>query len=226
MPHSVCRAEQYRVKHILYQATIAMTDEVKKRQQSIPIAPDLINLTTELKTLVALLDFVLHEEFVERHQSLRPLEKRSANVNIGSSAKLTITVPPMRQMRRNAENSSLVLPSLAAAAGSSRPEIENFACDFCHADIFITFFECLRCREDSEDSRLGSGLILCPTCYVEGRICACGSMNTRQCRPFSEYLNERNKAAKVYNSVIQETEALAFLTDEYDVLFYDQMLQY
>ncbi|KAI0082655.1 hypothetical protein K474DRAFT_1681082 [Panus rudis PR-1116 ss-1] len=98
-------------------------------------------------------------------------------------------------------------------ATSSTKEHVYLMCDFCGADIFQSFFECRDCaklddHETEED--WGSGVLICPGCYVEGRTCECGSMQAVQCRPFSQLLSARNAAAETlrsYSSLL-ENEAL------------------
>lgn len=96
--------------------------------------------------------------------------------------------------------------SLAHISNTSDPEptpFESIRCDFCGADIFQSFFECGKClpssSPNSEESRivlLGDGLVLCPSCYVEGRTCQCGEMQPVQCRVMGDLLQSRDRAVK------------------------------
>ena len=82
------------------------------------------------------------------------------------------------------------------------PHTDNLHCDFCGADIFQSFFECDSClpascsRGSAEILPFGDGLVLCPLCYVEGRICRCGEMQPVQCRPFSNLVKIRDRAVR------------------------------
>jgi hypothetical protein len=78
---------------------------------------------------------------------------------------------------------------------------DNITCDFCTCDIFQSFFECTKCVDypKAEDSAIapGYGLVICPSCYVDGRACRCRSMIPMQCQDFRTLLSEREKAAEV-----------------------------
>lgn len=78
---------------------------------------------------------------------------------------------------------------------------DDINCDFCGADIFQSFFECDKCVSpspsgDSSPILLGYGLVICPSCYVEGRSCRCGNMQPVQCRVMADLLQSRNDAAE------------------------------
>lgn len=74
----------------------------------------------------------------------------------------------------------------------------NFACDFCGADIFQSFFECRACAGlTGQSTQPGDGTLICPACYVEGRSCECDSMEPVQCRPLDVLIAARNRATEV-----------------------------
>ncbi|KAG1891191.1 hypothetical protein F4604DRAFT_398256 [Suillus subluteus] len=81
----------------------------------------------------------------------------------------------------------------------------NICCDFCGADIFQSFFECLPCAlhspGTSDEMKIGDGIVVCPLCYVEGRGCKCGTMNPIQCRPFGDLLRVRDEALRAIRAV-------------------------
>jgi hypothetical protein len=81
----------------------------------------------------------------------------------------------------------------------------NICCDFCGADVFQSFFECLPCALRSpgidDKMKIGDGIVVCPLCYVEGRSCNCGTMNPTQCQPFGDLLKVRDKALHVIRAV-------------------------
>jgi hypothetical protein len=60
-------------------------------------------------------------------------------------------------------------------------------CDFCGADIFQSFFECGEC----------DGFVICPGCYVDGRLCRCSAMTPMQYHDIRQIINTRNIAAKL-----------------------------
>lgn len=65
-------------------------------------------------------------------------------------------------------------------------------CDFCGADIFQSYFQCL-----GDKSALSPGeesFIICPGCYVEGRTCACQRMMAHERQSFDILLEARWKA--------------------------------
>ena len=64
-------------------------------------------------------------------------------------------------------------------------------CDFCGADIFLSFFQCDSC---SLGGGSGDLICLCPTCVVEGRMCKCRSMEPVQSGSFRDLLRSRNNA--------------------------------
>ena len=83
---------------------------------------------------------------------------------------------------------------------ASEDDDEHVECDFCGADIFQSFFECKDCIPGTripENSSPEGGLVLCPSCFVEGRTCRCNVMKPMQYRPFEELLRGRNEAVKV-----------------------------
>lgn len=80
---------------------------------------------------------------------------------------------------------------LRKVTNSFAPGGHGHVCDFCGADIFLSFFQCDSCspRDGSEDP-----ICLCPTCVVEGRMCRCRSMEPVQSGNFRDLLGSRNNA--------------------------------
>jgi hypothetical protein len=70
----------------------------------------------------------------------------------------------------------------------------RIVCDFCENDIFQSFFECVRCRDELSDGR-----IVCPGCYADGRSCHCVIMQPMQCRDFQTLLRSRTEAVEILN---------------------------
>lgn len=77
-------------------------------------------------------------------------------------------------------------------------QADHCICDFCGADVFQAFFECKICNsEDGHETT--EGILICPSCYVEGRTCLCGSMEPVQLRSFRSLVASRNRATEVIN---------------------------
>ncbi|KAF5315534.1 hypothetical protein D9611_004889 [Ephemerocybe angulata] len=68
-------------------------------------------------------------------------------------------------------------------------------CDFCGSDIFQSFLECNKCF--LPDSGGHGTYTICPRCYIEGRTCNCGSMDSKQVQTFHKLLDVQSKAYKV-----------------------------
>lgn len=96
---------------------------------------------------------------------------------------------------------------LRQVTNSFAPDGPGHVCDFCGADIFLSFFQC-----DSCSSRDGSGgpVCLCPTCVVEGRMCKCRSMEPVQSGSFRDLLRNRNNAMLK----LQEAHGAEFYEEE------------
>jgi hypothetical protein len=188
----VCRVETYQVKATLYHTLLRCAKEIEAlslKDGMLDIGPNddsdsKLNarqlspkdqlkkdqLFNDLRRLLELFDDVLVEEYSEQNSTMPCL-----------------TVPT------------------SAAIGSSSSSKEcpgqgHITCDFCSADIFQSFFECHHCIEPVPGTatlpstvECGDGLVLCPSCYVEGRTCRCGSMTPAQCRPFSDLLRDRHR---------------------------------
>lgn len=196
--YSVCRTEQYRVKFILYRALSKMTEELKHTGDPSAQA----HTIAQIRTLIPLFDFVLHEEYTHRHKQLEVL----------SEGPLLLRLPNLHRMSTRLEVKEVVPPLPTSLDG--KLELPNIACDFCGADIFQSFFECSKCHEGGPAlARPGHGLIICPTCYIEGRSCDCQEMAPKQYRYFSKLLEDRNLAADALNAIISEAQRLEVLTE-------------
>ena len=64
----------------------------------------------------------------------------------------------------------------------------HLECDFCHGDIFQSFFDCSQCTNDQNP------LLICSGCFVEGRRCRCKSMRPVQYRNFKQLIKIRDQA--------------------------------
>ena len=152
-----------------------------------PPLPTIEQRADALRSLVALFDEVLLEEYAACHDSLPCVlgsDKSGWSLTTETSMRRKLILVPPSDVRDRPERQP---------AGAC-----NFACDFCGADIFQSFFECRACAGLSEPStQPGDGLLICPACYVEGRSCECDNMEPAQCRPLNVLLGDRNRAADV-----------------------------
>lgn len=132
-----------------------------------------LRLANEIERLINLFDDVLVEEFCKEHEQMPHMTASSVSV--------------------------------AYPDGLSGEGVSRVTCDFCDTDVFQSFFECQKCvRSTSPDAmdtatthEARGGLVICASCYVEGRTCQCEVMQPMQCRPFSELLRDRNRAMEV-----------------------------
>ncbi len=208
-PHSVCRPEIYKVKATCYHAMKHYTSLITTLRDSVdlckePSSPSLsgpkslpassskktrsrntkeppANLVapmTDLKKLMDLFDKILREEY------------------------------PGSDWESKESTLAHALPLCIETSESSY----NLSCDFCGSDIFLSGFECkspdtctslnpLRVDPDCGTSS-SDACILCPGCYVEGRTCPCGLMQPIFYRSYQVLVEERNKAARVVNSIV------------------------
>lgn len=124
-----------------------------------------------MTTLIKLFDSIIHEEYSKGHFSLQHVPNQTTNT-------------------------------------LNETHACNLMCDFCGADIFQSFFECRDCGqsklnespEAATGNNAGYDLLVCPGCYVEGRICRCGSMTPGQWVPFEQLLVVRNDVQKLVSS--------------------------
>ncbi|TBU37938.1 hypothetical protein BD309DRAFT_875388 [Dichomitus squalens] len=194
----VCRPEQYRVKTVLYRTMLHHTQRLQSsgsdRETSTTPSPQPTNedRAKSLHDLIQLFDEVLQEEYVSSHKELKhvtgPSDSSGWSVATEASTSGKLVLVPPRDARDRTEK--------------HRVSACNFACDFCGADIFQSFFECRECSAAPEEcTRPGDGLLICPACYVEGRSCACDRMEPVQCRPLQILIDDRNRAAAVLRQV-------------------------
>lgn len=209
----VCRIETYRVKYTIYHALLRCARELEKsasppfssnlsnaHNSNLPATSsraDIVEKEKDLRRLIELFDDVLAEEYHKAHKQMPHLITSSTPSN-GASA-----------------SSSTLSPT--------REESSRITCDFCGTDVFQSFFECRKCVDPSPDAMdtgvtpetaSDASLVICSSCYVEGRSCRCEVMEPMQYRPFSELLDDRNMAMKV----LQHSEAMKEITDTYEIL--------
>lgn len=225
----VCRPEQYRVKHIIYRSLLCYAKQLKafspylqggfrssllshnhtdfleagvNDHEEIPLRRLSPKIVSDLRILIDLFDTILHEEYTPDHATLPticPSTSTLANPDLGE---------PQAVSTSHMRSECLPKLSLKASSLASREDsvlgARNFACDYCGADIFQSFFECRQCSpihytsidaEEKDGPKLGDGLIICSPCYAEGRTCGCKKlMYAVQCRPFTDLLRDRNEA--------------------------------
>ncbi|CAK5277382.1 unnamed protein product [Mycena citricolor] len=92
----------------------------------------------------------------------------------------------------------------------------SLSCDFCGLDIFQSFFECGE----------ACNVVICPGCYLEGRICKCGdAMIAKQIRPFDELMRVRQQAAdSLLDSDLEFDCEAGLLSQEENALFRGALL--
>ncbi|KAI0780970.1 hypothetical protein BD413DRAFT_463733, partial [Trametes elegans] len=223
----VCRPEQYRVKTILYRSVLHLTEQLQKALAFVPqpalkaeprdptptANADTVDRAKKLRRLVQLFDEVLREEFARCYTELDHIFRSEGSIGWGLTSGLTPSAgnDSGRPGSSSLSNGFKLRPQLPADVEDRRNSDRarertascNLACDFCGADIFQSFFECQSCRtpEEGTTPSIGDGLLICPSCYVEGRACHCSDMEPRQCRPFEMLLSDRNDAAHVLSRV-------------------------
>lgn len=222
--YRVCREEQYRVKQIVYRSLIQATADLKTAPMELASSGDkhgqavVQKLAKSVRDLIQLMDYIIHDEFTPDHRSLPTILNDDKESITPSSPFSTILRSPSKRQTMLSKRSQANL-----RLHIDLPDKHcNFACDFCGADVFQSFFECNACAPEQDDdsesdysdmtvdggsSKLGNGLILCPGCYAEGRICQCGEMHAAQCRPFLVLLNARNNAAQSLAGALGSTQA-------------------
>ncbi|KAI0831274.1 hypothetical protein BC628DRAFT_746277 [Trametes gibbosa] len=210
----VCRPEQYRaaLSHLVWSEETQLSSILDPNPSTdshlcVPLPLETIaDRAQKLRRLVGLFDEVLRDEYANCHAQLahvfRPDTRKgwtvrksmpgsSSSSPCTGSSSARITLQPPCKIDVNWESNM----------SQERSASCNLACDFCGADIFQSFFECKTCQTCTDGSALspGDGLLICPACYVEGRLCECGEMEPVQCRSFDTLLSDRNEAARVLN---------------------------
>nr|VWO98625.1 Major facilitator superfamily transporter [Ganoderma boninense] len=222
----VCRPEQYRIKTVLYRTMLHHTESLQSSVTSRatsndtnnglvstntldleyssdtsdsgyelpstpPPRPTIEQRVDTLRSLVGLFDEVLLEEYAACHDSLPRVlgsDRSGWSVTTETSMRRKVVLVPPSNPRD---------PTERQQAGAC-----NFACDFCGADIFQSFFECRACAGLlGQSTQPGDGFLVCPGCYVEGRSCECDEMEPVQCRPLDALITARNRAAEVLRQV-------------------------
>jgi hypothetical protein len=197
----VCRAETYRVKYTIYRTILRYTQELEKflpltddtpsssrspsseltrthlpvsssRNEPRTLSADndqISRLTQQLRRLLQLFDDILVEEYAPENKYMPRL-------------------PPNK-----------ISDDTLLSTTKDKDKGGHITCDFCACDIFQSFFECLRCVPEGDNAATaqGDGLVICPSCYVDGRTCRCEVMVPIQCRDFEALISCRNNAAKV-----------------------------
>ena len=78
--------------------------------------------------------------------------------------------------------------------------------------------------ESIETPDVGDGLLICPSCYVEGRSCKCEIMHPVQYMDFAILLRDRNQAAQILQQADRNIHLRReIMREQYDIttsLFY------
>jgi hypothetical protein len=220
----VCRTETYRVKYTIYHTLLRYTRDLQKytpllsssaaHDSRLPVSssrdepPALsasesrnkLRLGKALRRLIDLFDDVLVEDFCKDHDQMPHVTTHVASADSSN------------------KSSDCSTPSTIEG-------ISHVTCDFCGTDVFQSFFECRKCVVSPADEAMETGtthevrddgLVICPSCYVEGRTCRCEIMQPMQCRPFNELLRDRKIAMKVLEQVENgQTQKHVILTERY-----------
>jgi JmjC domain, hydroxylase len=79
--------------------------------------------------------------------------------------------------------------------------LDGESCDCCGADIWQSAMICASCSPEvggaADNAR--TPVIICGPCYVDGRSCACETMQPAQARPFDELIDLANNAVTLLN---------------------------
>ncbi|GLB34849.1 putative protein with domain family that is part of the cupin metalloenzyme superfamily [Lyophyllum shimeji] len=184
----VCRPETYRIKFTIYETlrrSIEPLNELRRRpkhRQSVLANTKSDNVVANARTLLDLFDDILVDEYSPTHARMYCLSSGSSS----TPARLSTEENPLC----HAEGADI-----------------HVTCDFCGADIFQSFFECLECvatnASGTHSVQRGDGFVICAGCYVEGRSCECTVMHPMQCRPFKELLAYRNQVAGLLSAIMR-----------------------
>ncbi|KAH7929751.1 hypothetical protein BV22DRAFT_107094 [Leucogyrophana mollusca] len=184
----VCRPEIYRVKSNIYHALIHYTTELEKFVAC--------SVSTSSQASLAADD----EDHRSNARQLRQLLELFDDIIAEEYTPVHSRLPHVSQL------------------GSHKDDI---SCDFCGADVFQSFFGCEACVEKSAadsvpgTTNVGDGIVICSSCYVEGRTCLCGAMRPAQCRPFSELLRHRDRAMKALeNSGVEKNQEYIYFSSK------------
>ncbi|KAH9842763.1 uncharacterized protein C8Q71DRAFT_219439 [Rhodofomes roseus] len=197
----VCRPEIYRTKSVLHHSLRHYTEELAGYSRL--EARRMTKEATVLDSLVSLFDGVVREEYGEPTDDKSDDHEATMRDISGRNAK---------SQRRLSSSSSL-----RARGKDDKDESCTFACDFCGADIFQSYFKCDQCcmPPAAGMQHEGDSLVICPSCYVEGRSCRCTNMTpTQRCKTQS-LLDDRNKAVHVLQQLgLGEDSRITVLTQK------------
>lgn len=72
-------------------------------------------------------------------------------------------------------------------------------CSFCGGELFRTVFCCVETcvRDGATGSSVGSKILICNHCFVDGRACRCGSMAPYRLQPLAELIELRENIANL-----------------------------
>lgn len=85
------------------------------------------------------------------------------------------------------------------------------ACDSCGGEIFQASFICSgTCLRGGKTQAPGeNAMIICPSCFVEGRTCGCGTMEPLYVREIGPFVEARDKA----DNFVRENAEIVFLSE-------------
>lgn len=76
-------------------------------------------------------------------------------------------------------------------------------CSFCGGELFRTAFRCTDscARDDATSESMGSKILICNLCFVDGRACRCGSMTPYRLQPLDGLIELRTNIAELLGSI-------------------------
>ena len=70
------------------------------------------------------------------------------------------------------------------------------SCGFCGGEVFQKFFRCRNeCPREETYSTSTDAILICTSCYIDGRTCLCGEMSSFRLLPMAPMVAARNKVA-------------------------------
>lgn len=179
-----------------------------------PSMPD--KLVQQLQQVIELFDDVILEEYSYDHKLMLRVHAETAGISSDHGSES----PPNHGSLGTCDFCATDI--FQSFFGAFRPK----GCFFCDQQRANPFVECRKCvnSKSTETPNVGDGLLICPSCYVEGRSCKCEIMHPVQYMDFSVLLRDRNQAAQL----LQQTDRnirlrRETLREQYDVtasLFY------
>jgi len=144
--------------------------------------PEVYRVKATIAAVVSLCSGILHAQRTDRDNELDPVSR------------LNYFLPLYKQMLIESYDPHWKTYETRNLDGES--------CDCCGADIWQSAMICASCSPEvggaADNAR--TPLIICGPCYVDGRSCACETMQPAQARPFDELIDLANNAIMLLHS--------------------------